>query len=420
MLAGVGLCVPAGAQSTKPSEELNKQTLVLPIPLPGSGGKDGRDLRYAISFGPAVPVSALVFSADGKQLFAGGYGEVLVWDLVRGKLARRIRGGLFDGAVRDLALTDDGKLLIVGGGVPGQAGTVVLVDLRTGKQVASFTEPADVVQRLAVSPDGQFLAAGAAEPNVYVWNIAERKLVATLPGHGAAAGGVAFSIDGKQLATGGTDRRVRLWDVESWKEDASIAMPEPITDVAFCPDGQQIGVAVAGPTEWTIRVVRLANTKEVRVFYSGGTAPLRAVWSTRPNRKAKRLYIGCNDNTVRGIVGPGIPPPVVARGHSDWVCGLAVSPNGRRIASGSLDGTVRLWNEADGRPLALLAQLTPDTDEWLVATPPGFLAASSVNMVQWRAKGIATAPADLTAAFADSESLRKVLAGKKLAPPTIK
>ena len=133
-----------------------------------------------------------------------------------------------------------------------------------------------------------------------------------------------------------------------------------------------------------------------------------------------KLYIGCNDNSVRTVVAGGNPPPVVSRGHADWVSGLALSPDGKRIASGSLDGTVRLWNEADGRPLAVLIQLTPGTDEWLISTTPGFLATSSPDSVQWRTKNVAAAPADIMTVVNDSKAVRKILAGEKVAPPSIK
>jgi WD40 repeat protein len=419
-LAGLWLCIAVEAQTTQPSDVQRKQSLVLHIPLPGSGGKEGRDLRCVVPFGPKVPVSALAFSRDGKLLYVSGYREVLVWDLVEGSLVQRIGAGRLSGTARVLALSDDDKLLVVGEGVPGQAGAIVLVDLQTEKPAASLTGPRDVVQCLAVSSDGQLLAAGAAEPNVYIWSLADRKLVATLPGHTGGATGVSFSPDGKWLATGGTDSRLRLWEVEGWKESSNLVLPEPITDVAFGPDGQQIAAAVAGPSEWTVRVVQTANTKDSRVFYAGGTAPLRIVWSTDETGRARKLYIGCNDNTVRAVTGGGAPPAAISRGHVDWVCGLAVSPDGTRLASGSLDGTVRLWNEADGRPLATLVQLTPGTDEWLVATSPGFLTTSYPDAVQWRARGIVTAPSDLMAAFHDPESVRKVLAGDKVATPAVK
>jgi WD40 repeat protein len=419
-LAGLWLCPRAEAQTTRTADDPRKQSLVLPIPPPVSGGKDGRDLRCVVSFGPAVSVSALAFSGDGKRLFAGGYREVLVWDLVEGKLARRLGAGDLSGTVRTLLLVDDGKLLIVGEGMPGESGEVALFDVQKNRLVASLSGPRDVVQCLAISPDGQFLVAGAAEPNVYIWKPADPEPVATLPGHGDGATGVSFSPDGKLLATGGTDRQLRIWEVDGWKESSSLPLPEPITDVAFSPDGRLVAAAIAGPAEWTVRVQQPDKPKEARVFYSGGTAPLRIVWRAEENGRARKMYLACNDNSVRAVVGGGTPPAVVMRGHSDWVCGLAVSPDGTRLASGSLDGTVRLWNEADGRLLATLVQLTPGTDEWIVATAPGFLSGSSPEFLQWRAKGIVTTPTDLTAAFNDPESVRKVLAGEKVAPPALK
>ena len=417
-LAGLCLSMPATAQTRQPAAPPAKQSLVLPIPIPPSPKKEARDLRCVVSFGPPVPISALAFAGDGRQLYVGGYREVLVWNLAEGRLDRRIGAGELKGVVRALALAGDDKLLVIGAGVAGRAGEVVLFDLEAGKLTARFSEPRDAVQCLAVSPDGQFLAAGAAEPNVYIWNLVDRKLIATLPGHHEGAAGVSFSPDGKLLATGGTDRQLRLWEVDGWKESSSLSLPEPIGDVAFSPDSALVAAAVAGPSEWTIRLMRLTNTKEAGVFYAGGTAPLRMVW--KPDEKVKKLYVGCSDNSVRAVTAGGSPPAVAWRGHADWVYGMAISRDGSRVASGSLDGTVRVWNEADGRPLAVLVQLSPGTDEWLISTPAGFLATSSPASVQWRAKGLTMTQADLTAAFTDAESVRKVLAGEKLSPPELR
>lgn len=416
VLAGLIACASA------PAGELQRQTLVLPIHLPPARGQDGPDLRCAVSFGPVVPICALAFSSDGNQLYSGGYREVLVWDLVEGKLARRIGVGQVDGPVRAVSLADDGRLLIVGEGLPGQSGAVRLFDPQAGKLIASFSGPRDAVQCLAVSPDGRFLVAGAAEPDVYVWSLKDRKLATRLAGHNGGTTAVSFSPDGKWLATGGNDAQLRIRETEGWKEDASLALPEPVTDLSFSPTGEIVAVAVAGPGEWAVRVHRVSDTmaKNTRIIYQGGAAPLRIAWSADKAAQAKRLYVACGDNTITALRGGGDPrPAAVMRGHADWVCGLAVSPDGTRIASGSLDGTVRLWNETDGRALATFVQLTPGTDEWLIVTPPGYLASSSAAAVKWRDKGMTKAETDLTARFNNPGLLRRVLAGERVAPPAL-
>ena len=79
-------------------------------------------------------------------------------------------------------------------------------------------------------------------------------------------------------------------------------------------------------------------------------------------------------------------------GHNSWVYRVALTADATKIASGSADGTVKLWTSNGWRLLATLIQLTPRTDQWLITTPAGYLATSSPGAVQWRATGLKTPP----------------------------
>ena len=105
-------------------------------------------------------------------------------------------------------------------------------------------------------------------------------------------------------------------------------------------------------------------------------------------------------------------------GHADWVYRVAVSPDGTKLASASADGTVKLWNLAENRLLATLVQLAPRTDEWLISTPPGYLAASP-GAVQWKTAKLNTPPDKLAAILQNPELVKQSLAGAKTAPPAV-
>jgi len=104
-------------------------------------------------------------------------------------------------------------------------------------------------------------------------------------------------------------------------------------------------------------------------------------------------------------------------GHTDWVYSVAVNADATRLASGSADGTVKLWNTADGKLLATFVQLSPGTDEWLVLTPEGYLAASASNVLEWTTANVKTPPGELTALLEKPDSVKQALAGTKVPPP---
>jgi WD40 repeat protein len=59
-------------------------------------------------------------------------------------------------------------------------------------------------------------------------------------------------------------------------------------------------------------------------------------------RDRRRLAWGSTDSTVKVWDGPGTEPQIL-RGHTSWVQAVAFSDDGKWIASASLDGTVKVW-----------------------------------------------------------------------------
>ena len=195
-----------------------------------------------VAFGPAVPISALAFSPDGKTLAVGGYQEVLLWDLANAKLAKRIGVGQIGDFVRSVAFRNNGQWLAVAEGTPYGSGAVKVFDVNSGQPALAFPEPKDAVFAVAFSPDGKLLAAGGADNVARVWSVDEKKLVGELKGHTDWVLGASFSADGKFLVTSSADRTAQVWEVGTWKLVAKLDQMEPVNGAAFGPNAELVAV----------------------------------------------------------------------------------------------------------------------------------------------------------------------------------
>jgi glucose repression regulatory protein TUP1 len=70
-----------------------------------------------------------------------------------------------------------------------------------------------VVTSVAISPNGQLVAAGSLDTVVRIWDVATGSLVERLRGHRDSVYSVAFTPDGKGLVSGSLDKTLKYWDV---------------------------------------------------------------------------------------------------------------------------------------------------------------------------------------------------------------
>lgn len=294
-------------------------------------------MRQAPSVYPQpVPVTAVAFSPDGKELFVGGYHELLVFDTASGGLLRRL-GGLGQ-RVTAIRFLERGETVAVAGGEPGRAGDVRLLDSRSGAVQRVLARSTDVICDVAVRPGTAELAIGGADGLLRIVDAATGADVRALSSHGDWVTAVAYSDDGGRLASASRDKTVKVFDAAGGELVATFGgHGAPVRGVALSADGKQ-GFS-AGDDKRLLRW-NADDGKAIGNPVALGGEGLRLV------RDGERVYVPTGGKAVAAVepgTGKVVPVP-----HADWPLSVAVHAATGRLASGSLDGEVRLFTLPDG------------------------------------------------------------------------
>ncbi|MDJ0636904.1 MAG: NB-ARC domain-containing protein [Xenococcaceae cyanobacterium MO_188.B29] len=205
-------------------------------------------------------------------------------------------------AMWGVAFNPDGQVLATG----NWDGQVYLWDVESGNQLLICSGHTDKVWSVAFHPQGHLLASGSDDQTIKLWNSRTGKCIRTFIGHTGWVRSLIFAPTGEWFFSGSGDRTIRQWDVNT---------------------GQCVQV-FQGHTDsvWSI-----ALSRDGRLLASGGDDLTIKLWSTATGRCLKTL-----------------------KGHTDWIRALAFEGEKNILASGSVDQTIRLWDVNTGKGIRTL------------------------------------------------------------------
>lgn len=206
-------------------------------------------------------------SADGKLIAArSGTHSVAIVDAASGRVVRTL-GGLKSWML-GAAFSPDGTKLFIAGGADA---LLTVYDLRTGQTVHELSNRGLSVARVAISPDGRWLASAGptADPDICLWDVAHAKLVHRLTPLNGSVSQMVFSGDCRCLVSVGGEPNlphspgpVQLWHVATGREVRTfLGHRDPVNCVSITPDGRMIAT---GGQDKTLRLWEVASGLERR------------------------------------------------------------------------------------------------------------------------------------------------------------
>lgn len=301
----------------------------------------------------------IAFTADGNTLMATKSDGFGFWDVSSGRLVQqsKIRSVVAWGPVRQ------GKRLAA---TRLNAGAIAIWELESPLQIQiadSVRETSQICRRINVetrdgdapvvfSADGSMLAVADKDHVIRVFDCSTGKELQSFVGHLGTIWSLDFSPDGKRLASGGSEGYVGLWNMASVQGEFVARLRKSALRVRFSPDGKflaytcgegivRIGDGTTGQMIWELPYDEIGPVGRLEFFptsdklVTAGNSCLQ-IWDLK-NRKE-------------------ITPPAE---HRDRITTLAFAPKRDFLASGSPDGTVRLWDYAKGKRTQVLSVGAP-------------------------------------------------------------
>jgi WD40 repeat protein len=301
------------------------------------------DRQYGLTFktfnGHKGEVRSIAFTPGDQVFFSSGYdGKVLKWNITDKDKEPQV---VYSGAdiIDILAVSPDGSWLACG----SSNSSIRMIPLKNGGAVNELTGHMGKVKSLVYSPDGKYLYSAALDNRILKWDIASGTSV-EVTAEGLKINSIDISSDGRYLAGITSEGKAVVWNPETRSENQKIETEGRIIKIVrFKPSLPilAIGDNLGNLELWDI--VNLRKTASVKAH----TAQINDI---KFNPAFNQMATGSNDQKLKiwnvADVTDLTEPPITFADNEGFIMVMQYSPDGQMIVSGSYQGDKNLI----GRP----------------------------------------------------------------------
>ncbi|KAI5284867.1 WD domain protein, partial [Ascosphaera acerosa] len=306
-------------------------------------------------------VSAVRFSPDGTMLASCSADRTLrVWEAASGRLLRVFEGHL--AGVSTLSWSPDSEWLASG----SDDKSIRLWNVTTGRpHPVPLLGHHNYVYAIAFCPKGNMLVSGSYDEAVFIWDVRSARVMRSLPAHSDPVAGVDVVHDGTLVASCAGDGLVRIWDTgtgQCLKTMIHEDLP-PASAVKFSPNGRYVLAWTHDDCVrlWDYVAGKCVKTYQGHVNKKYSILGAFGVYGGDEGRHDRRAQVaafaasGSEDGAI--VCWDVVSKKVLQRieAHADVSLGVDTfdgegGEGPRLMASCSLDGTVKVWEEGDVSP----------------------------------------------------------------------